>query len=347
VRTVDWQDDRIVIIDKLRMPEEFRTIAIDSVDRLAEAIVKMEVHGAPAIGAAAAYGMALAARQCEGLEPADCRARLERTRQQLAGTRPTAINLFWALERMRQAAAAHLDAKGVAGIGEAMLAAAREVSEREIASSRRLAEHGLPLIPDGARVLTHCHTGPLSAVDVGLAMAPVIAAHQQGRRVHVYTGETRPKLQGARHNVWDLHQAGVPYTLVTDNSAGVLMQQGLVDMVVFGVDRMAANGDAAAKIGVYSLAVLAQHHGIPVYPILPLSSIDLSVPDGEAIPIEERDPDEVRYFHGRCITLPEAPVLNYAFDVTPNALLTAIVTDHGVVEPPFADALARLMDQAA
>ena len=219
------------------------------------------------------------------------------------------------------------------------------MADDEVAINQRLAEIGAELIPNGARIQTHCNCGPLCAVDLGTAMAPVIHAHRQGKKVHVFTDETRPRLQGAKLNAWELARAGVPYTLITDNTAAWLMSRKQVDMVMIGVDRVAANGDTATKIGVYGLAVLAHYHRIPFYAVSPSSTIDMTIESGAQIPIEERDPDEVRKINDTWITMPDANVLNYAFDVTPNELITAIVTEHGIARPPYRQAFRVLLNR--
>jgi methylthioribose-1-phosphate isomerase len=226
-------------------------------------------------------------------------------------------------------------------MGTRLLDEAERMADEDVRINQRLAELGNTLIPDEAVILTHCNCGPLCAVDLGTAMAPVIYAHNLGKKVHVFTDETRPLLQGARLNAWELANAGVPYTLITDNTAAWIMATRKVDLVMIGVDRVAANGDTAAKIGVYGLAVLAKHHKIPFYAVSPLSTIDINLPDGKDIPVEERDPDEVRHVFGTLITMPDANVANYAFDVTPNELITAIVTEAGIAYPPYTSSLAR------
>ena len=342
MRTVSWDGGRVVLVDQTKLPERLELIEADEVERVALAIRRLEVRGAPAIGVTAAYALALAAFRSPAVCAEGMLADLETARRLLAATRPTATNLFWALERMMTFARQRI-ASGTEGFPEAMLAEAQRMADRDVEVNRRLAEVGAELIPDGARILTHCNCGPLCAVDLGTAMAPVIHAHRQGRNVHVYTDETRPRLQGAKLNAWELARAEVPYTLVTDNTAGWLMNRKMIDLVMIGVDRVAANGDAAAKIGVYSLAVLARHHGIPFYAVSPTSTIDMRIASGAEIPIEERDPDEVRRIDGNWITMPDANVLNFAFDVTPNELITAIVTEHGVARPPFRQAFGSIL----
>jgi methylthioribose-1-phosphate isomerase len=345
MRTVSWQDDQVVLIDQTTLPHEERLIKTQSVERLAEAIRKMEVRGAPAIGVTAAYAMALAARQSAAGHSERLLAELQDAHDFLATTRPTATNLFWALGHMMSFARAQA-AAGAADLPEAMLAEANRMADEDVAINQRLAEIGAELIPDGSTVLTHCNCGPLCAVDLGTAMAPVIYAHQQGKHVHVFTDETRPRLQGAKLNAWELANARVPYTLITDNTAAYVMQQGKVDMVMIGVDRVAANGDTAAKIGVYGVAVLAHYHKIPFYAVSPLSTIDMSVASAQDIPVEQRDPDEVRKVNDTLITMPDANVVNYAFDVTPHELITAVVTEVGIVKPPYKENFESIFAEA-
>ncbi len=341
MRTVAWEDGKIVLIDQTRLPDQLALIRTDDIERVATAIRRLEVRGAPAIGVTAAYAMALAAMQSQARTKEGLLADLQKSRDFLASTRPTAINLFWALDHML-AFAGQKQSEGATDLGAVMLAEAERMAEEDIAICKRVAEIGAELIPDGANVLTHCNTGALATVGFGTAVSSAIVAYRQGKKVHVYTDETRPRLQGAKLNVWELANEGVPYTLITDNTAAWMMAQGKVDLIVIGPDRVVANGDTAAKIGVYGLAVLAKYHHIPLYAITPISTIDMKVASGKDIPIEERDPDEVRVINGQHITLPDAHVLNYAFDVTPNELITAIVTERGIVRPPYAESLRSL-----
>ena len=342
MRTVSWKNGRVVLVDQTRLPQALELIETDDLERIALAIRRLEVRGAPAIGVTAAYALALAALQSRAKSGDGILADLENARELLAATRPTATNLFWAMDHMMAFARERI-AAGAEELPEAMLVEAQRMADDDVAVNQRLAEIGAALIPDGARIQTHCNCGPLCAVDLGTAMAPVIHAHRQGKKVHVFTDETRPRLQGAKLNAWELARAGVPYTLITDNTAAWLMSRKKVDMVMIGVDRVAANGDTAAKIGVYGLAVLAHYHRIPFYAVSPSSTIDMTIESGAQIPIEERDPDEVRKVNDTWITMPDANVLNYAFDVTPNELITAIVTEHGIARPPYRQAFYSLL----
>jgi len=334
MRTVSWQDGQVVLIDQTRLPHNYELIKTSEVPRVADAIRRMEVRGAPAIGVTAAYGMALAALQAHSSTEKGLRSALKDAYQLLAKTRPTATNLFWALNHM-QSFAEKLFEAGEKDVPSALLAEAERMADEDVAINQRMAELGATLIKDGDTIHTHCNCGPLCAVDLGTAMAPVIYAHQQGKKIHVYTDETRPRLQGAKLNAWELANAGVPYTLITDNTAAYIMQQGKIDMVMIGVDRVAANGDTAAKIGVYGVAVLAKHHNIPFYAVSPLSTIDMNLAAASEIPVEQRDPDEVRIVNDTLITMPDANVVNYAFDVTPNELITAFITEVGILYPPY------------
>lgn len=334
MRTVYWEDESIMLIDQTALPGRYKQIKVTTIERLARAIYLLEVRGAPAIGVSAAFGLALAARQSQAKDAAGLMADIHTANDILAGTRPTATNLFWALNRMTKFANDHQT--DWQNLPQLMLVEAQRMADEDISINERMARYGAELIHDGAVIMTHCNCGPLCAVDVGTAMGPVIYAHRQGKKIQVYTDETRPLLQGARLNAWELANAGVPYTLITDNTAAWIMQtRKKIDMVMIGVDRVAANGDTAAKIGVYGLAVLAKYHDIPFYAVSPLSTIDMTLASGKEIPIETRDPDEVRKVMGNYITMPDANVENYAFDVTPHELIAGIVTEYGICKPPY------------
>jgi methylthioribose-1-phosphate isomerase len=343
MRTVYWHDESIILIDQTALPKRFEQIKVTTIERLARAIYLLEVRGAPAIGVSAAFGLALAARQSAAKDQTGLFLDIQTAHDMLAKTRPTATNLFWALNYMMKFANEHKNDWQY--LPDLLLDEAQRMADEDVSINERMAVYGAELIADKAVIMTHCNCGPLCAVDIGTAMAPVIYAHQQGKRVHVYTDETRPLLQGARLNVWELAEAGVPYTLITDNTAAWIMQTRHVDMVMIGVDRVAANGDMAAKIGVYGLAVLAKHHGIPFYAVSPLSTIDMSLLTGKEIPIETRNPDEVRKVMGNYITLSDANVENYAFDITPNELITGIVTEYGICKPPYTESFQRVFEK--
>jgi methylthioribose-1-phosphate isomerase len=301
VRTIEWQDGKVRLIDQLKLPHEFIVLEYTDYHDVADAIKTMKIRGAPAIGAAAAFGLALAVVHSNTASRAQVLAEFSRAADVLAQTRPTAVNLFWAIQRMSEAAN-HPRWKTAGQVIEAVVAEAQRIADEDVVVNKRIGAHGAVLIQDGANVLTHCNTGALAVVDYGTALGVVRAAHEQGKRIHVWVDETRPFLQGARLTAWELQQASIPCTLITDNMAGHFMSRGEVDIVFVGADRIAANGDVANKIGTYSLAVLAKENGIPFYSVAPTSTIDLGVHDGGEIPIEERDPREVTHIRGMPMT---------------------------------------------
>jgi methylthioribose-1-phosphate isomerase len=337
--TISYAAGVVWLVDQTRLPTELVQHECRTAAEVAEAIRTMRVRGAPAIGVAAAYALALGAREYAGDDSAAFRAHLERVAADVRSTRPTAVNLFWAIARALAVADAAL-AAGVEAARCALLALAEHVREEDVALNRRIGKHGADLVPDGARVLTHCNAGALATAGYGTALGVVRGAVEAGKRLHVYVDETRPFLQGARLTAWELQADGIPLTLIADNMAGYFMAQGKVDLVVVGADRIAANGDVANKIGTYSVAVLAHAHGIPFYVAAPTSTVDLSLASGESIPIEERSPDEITHFAGRRVAPEGIGVANPAFDVTPHRYVTAIITEHGILRPPFGPALA-------
>ncbi|MCD8144404.1 MAG: S-methyl-5-thioribose-1-phosphate isomerase [Oscillospiraceae bacterium] len=336
MEAIRFSQNTLYLLDQTRLPTEEVWRSYRDYRPVAEAIRTMVVRGAPAIGCAAAYAMALAAMEFEGKpDYAEHMAQAERV---LADSRPTAVNLFWALERMRPL--------WQAGAGsERLCRAAVAIHQEDAAMCRAMGEYGAALIPDHARILTHCNAGALATGGYGTALGVVRAAFAQGKVEMVYCDETRPLLQGARLTAYELTADGIPATLITDNMAGALMAQGKVDCVVVGCDRMAANGDFANKIGTYSVAVLAKHHNIPFYTALPSSTVDVSLPDGSGIVIEQRSPEEVLSFQGVQTGPAGVQVWNPAFDVTPHDLLSGIITEKGVLRPPFDAALAGLFEQ--
>jgi len=342
-RTIWWQDDHPVMIDQTRLPFSEFDLHCTTVQQVADAITRLQVRGAPAIGVAAAYGVALAARLAreQGTARDEFEARVLAACTQLAKTRPTAVNLSWAIERMR-AALAGAGSASPAAITEQLLAEAQRIAAEDERACQSMGELGAPLIADGAGILTHCNAGALATAGIGTATAPIFVSHQQGKRIHVFVDETRPLLQGARLTAWELKRAGVPFTLITDNMAASIMRQGRVQVVFVGADRIAANGDVANKIGTYSVALAARAHGIPFYVVAPLSTLDLRTPHGEAIVIEQRSPDEVRTACGHPLVPDDYPVCNPAFDVTPADYVTAIITERGIAQPPFREQLAAL-----
>jgi len=330
------------LLDQRRLPVEIVYVTCESAEATAEAIRAMVVRGAPAIGVTAAFGYALAASQATALAMGAFDEELARAAKTLAAARPTAVNLAWALERMEAA----FRAARTGGLDrEAQVARlereAQAIHDEDLEACRAIGRHGAGLVPQQATVLTHCNAGGLATAGYGTALGVIRGAVEAGKTVRVLADETRPFLQGARLTAWELMDAGIETTLIADSAAGSLMRAGGIDLVVVGADRIAANGDVANKIGTYSVAVLAKENGIPFYVAAPTSTIDLACPTGAAIPIEERDPREVTEWNGARIAPAGVGVLNPAFDVTPARYVAAIVTEHGIVRPPFADALAE------
>ncbi len=343
MRSVEWHDGRVRMIDQRLLPSTFQFVDYDDYREVAQAIRTMVIRGAPAIGAAAAFGMALAAHHYPTQDRSGLLNHLHEAGETLRAARPTAVNLSWAVARLLRRAEAETDP---AAIPPALLAEAESLADEDVAINRRLGEHGAALIQEGDRILHHCNTGALATVDYGTALGVIRTAHEQGKHIHVLVDETRPRLQGARLTAWELQELGVPFTLIADNAAGHFMRTGQVDLVLVGADRVAANGDVANKIGTYKLAVVAQANGIPFFSCVPTSTIDLTLPTGDDIPIEERPPDEVieLVYHGRPIAPEGISAANPAFDVTPHQYVTGIVTERGVAYPPFDISLRRIME---
>lgn len=339
LRALVWNGDHLSVLDQTRLPLEERWIRCDTPEDVAVAIEGMRVRGAPAIGVAAAFGAALAARRAVE-HGRDVRRAVQDAVARLARTRPTAVNLFWALGRMERAVQGAGDGWEAAHRLEEEAAAMMEEDERV---NRAIGRNGAALIPSGARILTHCNTGSLATAAYGTALGVIRAAREQGKAVQVWVDETRPFLQGARLTAYELLKDGVEATIVTDSTAGALMAKGLVDAVIVGADRVAANGDVANKIGTYGLAVLAQYHRIPFYVAAPTSTFDRSLAEGRAIPIEERDPDEVLRMAGVRVAPEGARALHWAFDVTPHHLIGALITERGIIRPPLPEAIRRVM----
>ena len=352
MKTVEWHDGQegasgpeVRLIDQTCLPLEEVVVRCRDYHEVAHAIRGMQVRGAPAIGVTAAMGVALAAWHAPADPPRFFRA-LDEACEHLAATRPTAVNLFWAIERMRRRARALAD-RPVAEIRAALAAEAVRIAAEDEACSRRIGEHGSNLFDHGDGVLTHCNAGALACVDYGTALSPLRVAQAQGKRLHVFVDETRPFLQGARLTAWELLRSGIECTLITDNMAAFFMARGRIQKVIVGADRVAANGDVANKIGTYGLAILAQAHRIPFLVAAPTSTIDLTTPSGDSIPIEERDPAEVTHFRGVRVAPHGVQAAHPAFDVTPHRYVTAIVTEHGILRPPYAEALERVVGRAA
>ncbi len=335
VQTVVWKERRLIIIDQTLLPAKLAYIALNTPEQVWEAIKVLRVRGAPAIGVCAAYGV-LVALLSKGLDATStAKAEVKRAVAYLAGSRPTAVNLFYALERMARVAANTPDEVPYDALFDALEIEANALYNEDMAMCQAIGEHGAPLIADGCGVLTHCNAGGLATSGYGTALAPMYAAHKQGRAFHVYADETRPLLQGARLTAWELRQAGIDVALICDNMAAVVMREKRIQLVIVGADRIAANGDTANKIGTYGVAALARMHDIPFYIAAPESTFDRHTADGCAIPIEQRSPEEVTHLHGQRIAPAEVAVYNPAFDVTPAALITGFITDKGLVLPPY------------
>ncbi len=344
IEPVRFAGDSLELLDQRLLPAEERWITCSDAASVVEAIKTMVVRGAPAIGVAAGAGVALAARAGSGGGPDGLRAAVAEGVEALVAARPTAVNLAWAARRVAAAVDTALENGALPGdAAAAAWAAARAIRDADLAANKDIGRHGSMLVPDGARVLTHCNAGALATAGYGTALGVIRGAVEDGKKVTVIADETRPFLQGARLTAWELQQDGIPVVLITDNMAGALMAQGEIDLVVVGADRIAANGDVANKIGTYSVAVLARRHGIPFYVAAPTSTLDRDTPDGSAIPIEERDASEVTTIGGVRIAPEGITVRNPAFDVTPAELVTAFVTEKGIHRPPYARTLARAL----
>lgn len=342
MRSVEWHNGKVRMIDQRLLPTEFRLVAYENHREVAQAIQTMVIRGAPAIGAAAAFGLALAARESQAEDQDELLRDLQGAAETLRSARPTAVNLSWAVARLLQRAESETDP---AAIRDVLLQEAQALADQDVEVNKQLGRHGAELVQDGDTILHHCNTGALATVDYGTALGVVRTAHEQGKGIHVLVDETRPRLQGARLTTWELQQLGIPFTLITDNAAGHFMRSGQVNLVLVGADRVAANGDVANKIGTYKLAVAAQANGISFYPCVPTSTIDLSLSGGDEIPIEERPADEITEltYHGQPIAPEGVKVANPAFDVTPHALVTGIVTENGIAYPPFTLSLQRVV----
>lgn len=346
IKTVEWTKEGVSMLDQRLLPTEEKYLILRSYEEVAEAIKKMVVRGAPAIGVSAAMGLALGASQSVGTSVADLEFDFKYMCDVMGATRPTAVNLFWAIERMRGviAKAKSEQIRDVEEVKSRLVTEALAIFEQDIESNRALGRYGAELIPDNATVLTHCNAGALAtAGDYGTALGVIRGAIEAGKKVAVIADETRPFLQGSRLTAWELAKDNIPVTVITDNMAGHVMKQGKVDCVVVGADRIAANGDAANKIGTYMVAVLAKQHDIPFYVAAPISTIDLAIPSGEQIPIEERDAKEVTHMRELQLAPDGVAVSNFAFDVTPHDFIAAIITDRGVARPPYTEALRNLV----
>jgi methylthioribose-1-phosphate isomerase len=341
--TIAWEGDVVRMVDQRKLPAKEVYVECRTPNDVARAIKSMVIRGAPAIGVAAAMGLALGLRGSQATGTRQLAVEFLKNCDAMAATRPTAVNLFWAIDRMRRVFSEQVNGgASVDDIKVRLEVEARAIHDEDVASCRALGAHGAALVPDSASILTHCNAGALATAGYGTALGVVRAAAQQGKTVRVLADETRPFLQGARLTAWELVRDGIDTTVITDNMAGTLMRQGTVDLVVVGADRIAANGDTANKVGTYTVAVLAREHGIPFYVAAPLSTIDLDTADGSAIPIEERPATEVARLGGAQLTPDGAKIRNPAFDVTPHKYITAIITERGVCRPPYDQSLATL-----
>lgn len=340
MRTVEWVNGVVRMIDQKQIPWKLELVDLPDYQAVAASITDMTVRGAPAIGASAAFGMALAARQSSAGTPDGLIADLRGAAQVLKAARPTAVNLAWAVDRLMSLVEKGSYASADA-IREALLNESQRIADEDVAINQRMGAYGADLIKDGDTVLHHCNTGSLAAVDYGTALGVIRAAFEQGKKFHVLLDETRPRLQGARLSAWEMEQLGQPYDILPDTAAGYYMLKGEVKLVLVGADRVAGNGDFANKIGTYQIAVLAKENGIPFYTVAPTSTIDLAIQHGDEIPIEERDKSEVLTPYGHPITPPHFNARNPAFDVTPHRYLSGIITEHGIVRPPFEINLRR------
>jgi methylthioribose-1-phosphate isomerase len=343
--TIAWKDDVIVMIDQRKLPGQEVYVQCKSAKDVAKAITTMVIRGAPAIGVAAAMGIALGMQRSTATGTRQFTVEFHQACDLLAGTRPTAVNLFWAIARMKQA----FEAGALAGESAGELSArlrreADAIHDADVASCRAMGQHGAAVVPTGARILTHCNAGALATAGYGTALGVIRAAAEQGKVAQVFADETRPFLQGGRLTAWELVQDGIATTVITDSMAGPLMRQGGLDIVVVGADRIAANGDVANKIGTYTVAMLAQAHGVPFYVAAPLSTIDLDTPDGAGIPIEERNAKEITHLGGTQLTPAGATVWNPAFDVTPSDLVAGIITERGIARAPYGESLRALVE---
>lgn len=334
MRTVDWVDGSVTMIDQRKLPFSVEIAEFKTYEAVAEAIHNMTVRGAPAIGGAAGFGMALAAYQSNSKDLTGFMHDYEKAADVLKDARPTAVNLAWAVDRMLQAAHTS-ELSDLDKLKQALLDEALKIADEDVAINRQMGANGAELVPDGATILHHCNTGALATVDYGTALGVVRAAHEQGKSIHVLLDETRPRLQGSRLSAWELETLGISYDIIPDTAAGYYMRKGEIDLVLVGADRVAANGDFANKIGTYQVALMAKAHQIPFYTVAPTSTVDLSLANGDLIPIEERDPAEVTTPYGYPIVPAHYKARNPAFDITPHEYLSGIVTEKGVIYAPF------------
>jgi len=346
IKTLEWTDDGVRFIDQRKLPTEETYLTCSTYEEVADAIRDMVVRGAPAIGVAAAMGIALGTRDAEGDHVSELRRHFDEVCETIGETRPTAVNLFWAIRRMQERFEACSEMP-VEQIKQALVLEAQRMYVEDIAANEAMGKHGAALMPSSGGVLTHCNAGALATCGYGTALGVIRAAVEAGKKLQVFADETRPFLQGSRLTAWELMKDGIPTTVISDNMAGAMMKQGKIGAVVVGADRIAANGDVANKIGTYTVAVLAKEHGIPFYVAAPFSTVDFETPDGSKIPIEQRATREITHIAGKAIAPEGVKVENPAFDVTPAKYVSAIITERGVVNPPYEENLRRLAQTAA
>src|SRR6202142_2758620 len=341
IQTLEWTDRGVVFIDQTKLPTEEVYVTCTTHQQVADVIRNMVVRGAPAIGVAAAMGIALGVKNSKAQNASNLKKYLDQICEIIGQTRPTAVNLFWAIRRMTEKFET-LRSRPIAQIQQALLEESQGMHAEDIAANRAMGRHGATLMPSSGGVLTHCNAGALATAGYGPALGVIRAAVEAGKKIHVYADETRPFLQGSRLTAWELMKDGIPTTVISDNMAGVMMQQGKIGAIVVGADRIAANGDVANKIGTYTVAVLAKEHGIPFYVAAPISTVDLATADGSKIPIEQRDAREVTHIAGKQMTPDGVEIENPAFDVTPAKYVTAIVTERGIARAPYGESLGKL-----
>ncbi|MGA7290008.1 MAG: S-methyl-5-thioribose-1-phosphate isomerase [Terriglobales bacterium] len=344
IQTLEWTSRGVVFIDQTKLPTEEIYVTCTTHQQVADAIRNMIVRGAPAIGVAAAMGIALGVKNSKAENAAVLKKELDQICETIRQTRPTAVNLFWAIRRMQEKFET-LRSRPIAQIKQALIEEAQRMHAEDIAANQALGRHGATLMPSSGGVLTHCNAGALATAGYGTALGVIRAAVEAGKKIHVYADETRPFLQGSRLTAWELMKDGIPTTVISDNMAGVMMQQGKIGAIVVGADRIAANGDVANKVGTYTVAVLAKEHGIPFYVAAPISTVDLDTPEGSKIPIEQRSAREVTHIGGRQMTPDGVGIENPAFDVTPAKYVTAIITERGIARAPYDESLRELAGQ--
>jgi len=344
IQTLEWTPRGVVFIDQTKLPTEEVYVTCTSHQQVADVIRNMVVRGAPAIGVAAAMGIALGVKNSKAENAADLQQDFDQICETIRQTRPTAVNLFWAIRRMTEKFES-LRSRSISEIQQALIEESQRIHAEDIAANQAMGRHGATLMPSSGGVLTHCNAGALATAGYGTALGVIRAAVEQGKKIHVYADETRPFLQGSRLTAWELMKDGIPTTVISDNMAGVMMQQGKIGAIVVGADRIAANGDVANKVGTYTVAILAKEHGIPFYVAAPISTVDLATPDGSKIPIEQRNPREVTHIAGKQMVPDGVEIENPAFDVTPAKYVAAIITERGIARAPYGKSLSQLAHQ--